>query len=206
MTETRAECLCSARARRGAASPGPVEPYFLEHFREFGAVFRCECNSSQINISASCSVGSDIPKTASFGESYAQATYFKGYENSGFSNASNQFYTKAYDDSCASLSGGAKFFSMTGSEKTVLLEANRRTIIYALTNNIRGGGFAAGGGPVYDTSVCANKVAFVPKPFGKYDVIQRRKNAGPCELEIIDKDTGSPPASFERLEYKVCVK
>ncbi|XAP77433.1 hypothetical protein ABC955_12710 [Citromicrobium bathyomarinum] len=154
----------------------------------------------------SCSVGSDIPKTASFGESYAQATYFKGYENSGFSNASNQFYTKAYDDSCASLSGGAKFFSMTGSEKTVLLEANRRTIIYALTNNIRGGGFAAGVGPVYDTSVCANKVAFVPKPFGKYDVIQRRKNAGPCELEIIDKDTGSPPASFERLEYKVCVK
>ncbi len=154
----------------------------------------------------SCSVATDIPKTASFGDSYAQATYFKGYENSGFSNASNQFYSKAYDDSCASVSGGARFAPLSGSEKTVLLEANRRTIIYAVTNNIQGGGYEPGIGPTFDQAQCANKVAFVPKPYGKYEVIQRRKNAGPCELEIIDKDTGSLADGFERLEYKQCVK
>jgi len=154
----------------------------------------------------SCSVATDIPKTASFGDSYAQATYFKGYENSGFSNASNQFYSKAYDDSCASVSGGARFAPLSGSEKTVLLEANRRTIIYAVTNNIQGGGYEPGIGLAFDEAQCANKVAFVPKPFGKYEVIQKRKNAGPCELQIIDRDTGALPLSFERLEYKQCVK
>jgi hypothetical protein len=139
-------------------------------------------------------------------KSYAQATYHKSYENTGFSNGSNQFYSKAYDDSCESVSEGARFAPLSGSEKTVLLEANRRTIIYAVTNNIQGAGYVPAVGQKFDISQCANKVAFIPKPFGKYDIVQKRKNAGPCNLEIIDRDTGALPLSFERLEYKQCVK
>lgn len=155
-------------------------------------------------ILAACAAGSDIPKTAAFGSRYAEATYLKGYKNSGLGNASNQFYTKAYDDTCDSLRSGARFAPLSGSSKTVLLEANRRTIIYALTNNLQSGGVSVD--VVINQSTCLNKVVFTPQPNTRYQIVQRRENAGSCYLEITDVSTGDVPGDVEQLPAVECIK
>lgn len=152
-----------------------------------------------------CKTISDIPKNAALGEDYAEITYKKGYENSGLGNASNQFYTKAYDDTCASVSGGAKFYSLTGNKETALFKVNKRTIIYALTNNIQYDGPAPVNGVRLAQRSCANKIAFTPKANNRYTIVQRRQNAGACVLEVTD-DNGRYPVDYEVLEHRACTK
>lgn|GEM_PF-3010685 len=152
-----------------------------------------------------CTTISDIPKNAALGEDYAEITYEKGYENSGLGNASNQFYSKAYDDTCASVSGGAKFYSLTGRKETVLFKVNKRTIIYAMTNNIQYDGPALVNGVQLAQRSCANKIAFTPKANHRYTIIQRRQNAGACVLEVAD-DNSEDPLDYEVLEYRACTK
>ena len=145
------------------------------------------------------------PDSAPAAKQFAEATYLKGYKNKGFSNASNQFYTHALDDTCQSAYGGARFAPLSGSKKTVQLEAGRRTIIFATTNNIQGSpAITYSGGVAMDQSTCANKGAFTPQAGARYQIVQRRENAGPCRLEITDLASGAVPADFEDLPPAAC--
>lgn len=136
---------------------------------------------------------------------FAEATYLKGYKNKGFSNASNQFYTHALDNTCQSAYGGARFAPLSGKQKTVQLQAGRRTIIFASTNNIQGSAaMAYPGGVAMNQSTCINKGAFTPQAGAKYQIVQRRENAGPCRLEITDLATGAVPADYEDLPPMTC--
>jgi hypothetical protein len=138
---------------------------------------------------------------------FAEVTYLKGYKNSGLGNASNQFYSHAYDDTCESVFGGAKFAPLSGSKKTVRFEAGRRTIINAVTNNFQGSTVPTYPGSVaVDESTCFNKGAFTPKPGAVYQIVQRRENTGACRLEITDLATGTVPEDFVELRPVPCVK
>lgn len=147
-----------------------------------------------------------LPRDAVLGPDYAQATYLKGYENSG--GASNQFYAAASDQSCASAYSGAKFAPLSGSSKTVLLHAGKPATIYAVTSNLQSQGSYSGGGPgvAISQDVCQNKARFTPLPFVRYQIVQRRKDRGACRLEITDIGTNLPPADLAELVFEPCVK
>lgn len=148
-----------------------------------------------------------VPRNAVFGADYAEATFVKGYDNSG--GASNQFYGAALDNSCGSAYVGAKFAPLSGKSKTVLLFAGKEAIIYAVTNNFQSRVGPTEYGPVGVTvtgNLCRNKARFTPQPNTSYQIVQRRQDRGACHLEVTDISSGAPPADFVELPFEACVK
>lgn len=159
---------------------------------------------SLVLLTTGCAGNSDIPKNAVAGDEYSEIIYKKGYGDAGLAEAYNQFYAKAYDDTCKTVYDGASFSNIKGKEKITFLKSNVRTIIYALSQHFKTNGGYSNVVNI-DRVYCGNKVAFVPEKGHRYSITQNWKINYACTVEILDMDTGSL-VGYENLPYRPCEK
>jgi hypothetical protein len=139
----------------------------------------------------------------------AIATFEKGYVKTGLGTGNNQFYSRAYDESCATLKGVAKFAPLSGSSKIVPLDAGKQHIIRAVTNYYQSTGTSYTGSGVginVGSRTCENQVRFSPKPMARYSIVQRADSGMDCKLDVVDLETGKPVEDITIEKFEVCSK
>jgi hypothetical protein len=139
----------------------------------------------------------------------ATALFEKGYERTGSGTGNNQFYSRAFDESCATLKGVARFAPLSGSSKVVALEAGRPHIFRAVTNYYAPAGTAYNGSGVtvmIGGSTCANQARFTPRAMTAYRIVQRASRGDQCYFDITEIATGAPPPDLVVEPFQPCVK
>jgi hypothetical protein len=127
--------------------------------------------------------------------------------SAGLTTASNQFLEISKENRCAGRQTLSSFGPLSGSRKSVRVEAGRTQIFTATTRYHFANGVAFTGGGAVSTvgsNGCQNRVSFTPRAGEIYRVRQFAAIDQACSIEVISQGTNAPPPDLENLETLAC--
>lgn len=134
----------------------------------------------------------------------AQLTFHKSYNGTGLFSSAVQNYALGADEYCDSAKHAALFKNVSGTQNTLRVTPDVRTVVWAFTTYLNSTPGAGGVLGRYDG--CSNAVIFTPRRNGNYDIRQPSTNSGSqCSLVITDAATGAAVRNVEILASPDCI-